>query len=100
MAERAKQTISFEEFELDMAHRKLLREGDAIALNAKTFDLLTFLVENNGKILSKDEILEGVWTGQLCRRSKFVSANLSIAEGSGRNCGGSEIPYNDSRKGL
>ena len=68
-----KQSISFNDFELDIAHRTLLHEGKPIPIYAKTFDLLQFLLKNAGRILTKDEILENVWEG------KFVEeANLSV----------------------
>ncbi len=53
--------LRFGEFALDRARRKLLRAGEPVALSAKAFDLLVFLVENSGRPLSKDEILQGVW---------------------------------------
>ena len=56
----SKGNISFAEFELDTEHRRLLREGSPLPLYAKTFDLLAFLVSNNGRVLSKDEILGNV----------------------------------------
>ncbi|HSK71398.1 MAG TPA: winged helix-turn-helix domain-containing protein [Pyrinomonadaceae bacterium] len=65
--------ISFAEFDLDMAHRTLRREGKPISINAKTFDLLLFLLENNGRIVSKEEILDTVWAGQFVEE-----ANLSV----------------------
>ncbi len=67
------QRISFNEFELDIAHRRLLREGEPVTIYAKTFDLLEFLVENSGRILTKDEILDKVWKGQFVEE-----ANLSV----------------------
>ena len=69
----SQQTISFAEFEFDAAHRKLLRDGKPLALYAKTFDLLTFLLENNGRVVSKDEILDAVWAGHFVEE-----ANLSV----------------------
>src|SRR5688500_6530067 len=69
----SQQIISFAEFEFDAAHRKLLRGGKPLALYAKTFDLLTFLLENNGRVVSKDEILDAVWAGQFVEE-----ANLSV----------------------
>jgi DNA-binding winged helix-turn-helix (wHTH) protein len=66
-------TISFAEFELDTAHRRLLRDGKPLALYAKTFDLLTYLLEHNGEIVTKDEVLETVWKGQFVEE-----ANLSV----------------------
>ncbi|MBS1797103.1 MAG: PD40 domain-containing protein [Acidobacteria bacterium] len=67
------QKIFFAEFELDTAHRRLLRSGEPCALYAKAYDLLEFLVKNNGRIVSKDEILETVWEGQFVEE-----ANLSV----------------------
>lgn len=65
--------ISFAEFEFDAAHRQLRRNGEPLAIYAKTFDLLEFLIEKNGQIVTKDEILEAVWEGQFVEE-----ANLSV----------------------
>jgi DNA-binding winged helix-turn-helix (wHTH) protein/Tol biopolymer transport system component len=65
--------IHFGEFEFDAARRRLSRRGEPLPLYAKTFDLLAFLIEQNGRIVSKDEILERVWAGQFVEE-----ANLSV----------------------
>ena len=73
MSGELQQNISFAEFELDTAHRRLLRHGKPLPLYAKTYDLLAFLLAHNGQIVTKDEILEAVWAG------RFVEeANLSV----------------------
>ena len=73
MAQQDTDHIAFAEFELDRAHRKLLRDGQPVAMYAKTFDLLEFLIANNGSIVSKDQILESVWPDQFVEES-----NLSV----------------------
>src|SRR5215213_5063072 len=65
--------IVFAEFELDRAHRKLYRDGRPVSMYAKTFDLLEFLIANNGSIVTKDQILENVWPDQFVEES-----NLSV----------------------
>ena len=65
--------IAFAEFELDLAHRKLYRDGKSVALYAKAFDLLVFLVERNGEVVPKGEILDQVWPDQFVEE-----ANLSV----------------------
>jgi DNA-binding winged helix-turn-helix (wHTH) protein len=52
--------ISFAEFELDKVQRRLFRRGESVVLSSKAFDLLSFLVANNGRIISKEEILDAV----------------------------------------
>ena len=47
MIETAEKTFSFAEFELDTVKRRLLKAGQAVALNPKAFDLLTVLVKNH-----------------------------------------------------
>lgn len=70
---KKQQKISFAEYELDPLHRMLRRAGNPLALNAKTFDLLAFLLERNGQIVTKNEILDAVWEGQFVEE-----ANLSV----------------------
>ncbi|CAN5618648.1 hypothetical protein BH18ACI3_BH18ACI3_19490 [soil metagenome] len=73
MGQQDTDNIAFAEFELDRAHRKLYRDRQPVAMYAKTFDLLEFLIANNGSIVSKDQILENVWPDQFVEES-----NLSV----------------------
>jgi DNA-binding winged helix-turn-helix (wHTH) protein/TolB-like protein/Tfp pilus assembly protein PilF len=54
--------LNFGIFSLDVANRELLKDGEHIALTQKSFDILYFLIQNRGKMLKKDEILNVVWT--------------------------------------
>jgi Tol biopolymer transport system component/DNA-binding winged helix-turn-helix (wHTH) protein len=67
---------SFGDFELDPVMRRLLRSGEVVPLYSKAFDLLLALVENSGRDLSKDELLETVWPGQVLEESN-LSVNMS-----------------------
>jgi TolB-like protein/DNA-binding winged helix-turn-helix (wHTH) protein/Tfp pilus assembly protein PilF len=57
----AKLFYQFGPFRLDPAERLLLREGKAVPLAPKAFDTLLLLVENNGHLLSKDELMKRDW---------------------------------------
>lgn len=54
---------AFGPFRLEPAERRLLREGRAIALTPKAFDLLVILVKNAGHLLKKEDLLEQLWPG-------------------------------------
>lgn len=58
---RNKQVYEFGGFRLDPAERLLLRHGESVALTPKVFDTLLCLVENAGRLVTKDEFLEQVW---------------------------------------
>jgi len=46
---------------LDVGARRALRGGEPVPLTAREFDLLTYLVRRAGRVVSKREILAGVW---------------------------------------
>ena len=52
---------AFGNFRLDVSKRLLFRGGEPISLTPKVFDTLVCLVEHNGKVLSKDELMSAVW---------------------------------------
>jgi DNA-binding winged helix-turn-helix (wHTH) protein/TolB-like protein/tetratricopeptide (TPR) repeat protein len=52
---------AFGPFLLDTREGRLLREGEAVALTLKAFELLRVLVESRGHLLTKEELLRRVW---------------------------------------
>jgi TolB-like protein/DNA-binding winged helix-turn-helix (wHTH) protein/Flp pilus assembly protein TadD len=58
-----KELYEFGPFSLDPRERTLLRDGKALAVTPKVFDTLLFLVRNQGRVLSKDELLQEIWPG-------------------------------------
>jgi len=62
----------FGPFRLDTGERLLLRAGQPVSLTPKAFDLLVYLVERHGRLVSKKDLLSAVWS------DTFVEeANLS-----------------------
>ena len=51
----------FGDFVLDASQRRLIRSGEDVSLPPKTFELLLHLLQNRGRVLTKDELLEAVW---------------------------------------
>jgi len=52
---------SFKAFRLDTANHLLWRDGDRVPLTPKGFDVLAYLVERGGRVVTQDEILEALW---------------------------------------
>ena len=48
-------------FTIDLRARSLTRDGKAIALPARSFDALVFLVTHRDRLVAKDEIVAAVW---------------------------------------
>src|SRR5262245_33884000 len=61
MSHQPNHIYDFGAFRLDVTERMLMRDGEAIPLQPKAFDLLHVLVEHHGHLLEKDELLKVVW---------------------------------------
>ena len=56
-------TLKFGPFQLDPVGRLLLRDGAAVPLGGRAFDLLVVLLEAGGQVVGKDVIYDRVWPG-------------------------------------
>lgn len=56
------QVFSFSEFSLDLQRGCLQQNGVEVKLRPKSFEVLKYLVENHGRLISKDELIHAVWT--------------------------------------
>jgi DNA-binding winged helix-turn-helix (wHTH) protein len=55
----------FGRFELDLSTVELRAGGEASRLEPQVFALLSLLIENRDRVVSKDEIIEKVWEGRI-----------------------------------
>jgi DNA-binding winged helix-turn-helix (wHTH) protein len=53
----------FGPYQLDATTRRLLRDGEPVALSSRQFDILLLLVTHAGQLLSKDALIEAAWPG-------------------------------------
>ncbi|MGA3212255.1 MAG: winged helix-turn-helix domain-containing protein [Terriglobales bacterium] len=55
------QLYRFDEFVIDLGRRTFARNGESISISPKAFDVLTYLVTNPGRVVTKDELLKAIW---------------------------------------
>ena len=61
MSHQATDLYEFGPFQIDTQNRLLLRDGQPIPLKPKVIETLLLLVENSGRVLEKDELIEKLW---------------------------------------
>lgn len=74
MTLKLKHVYEFGRFRLEPEEQLLLCHDQPVSIAPKSFDLLVFLVQNRGRLISKNEIMEAVWYG-----SFVEEANLTVA---------------------
>ena len=57
----ARRQYRFGEYELDLEHASLKRGGEEVTLRAKSFEVLAYLVERPGRLVTKTELIDAVW---------------------------------------
>ena len=61
MSGNDKHFYEFGPFRLDPVKRRLMREGEVVPLTPKAFDTLFVLVQESGKTIEKDDLMNRVW---------------------------------------
>ena len=69
---------AFAGFTLDRDRGSLQRDGVDIKLRPKSYELLCYLLERHGRLVSKDEILDGIWGDTAVTDGAVVQALLDI----------------------
>lgn len=58
---RTEPILEFGDFRFDLEQRLLTRESQSLELSPKALELLTVLLRNAGRIVSKDHLLDKIW---------------------------------------
>ena len=77
MSEPRPHIYEFGDFQLDADKRVLLRrDGWPVPLKPKIFETLLYLIEHNGTVLEKDELMRAVWPDTVVEENN-LSQNIS-----------------------
>jgi adenylate cyclase len=74
------EVYKFEGFQLNKKNRALFQQGKQLHLSQRAFEILLFLVERHGQIVTKEFLLEEIWNG-----SFVEEGNLAVQMSALRN---------------
>jgi DNA-binding winged helix-turn-helix (wHTH) protein len=63
----------FDDFLLDTERRELKRARTLVSIEPQVFDLLTYLIRNRDRVVTKDDMLAAVWDGRLVSESALTT---------------------------
>jgi len=73
MSPESTKTYEFADFRLDCAQKLLFRHGLPVPLTPKVYDTLLLLVESNGRLLEKDELMQRLWPDRFVEEGNLTS---------------------------
>jgi DNA-binding response OmpR family regulator len=62
--------------QVDLAGHRLLRDGEALAIKPKAFELLAFLLRHPGQAFTRDQLLEHVWGYDYAGETRTVDVHV------------------------
>jgi TolB-like protein/Flp pilus assembly protein TadD len=80
MPDGAAGVYAFGPFTLDVPDRSLKRQGTPISLTPKVFDLLVALVENAGRLVEKEALLQRVWPDVAVEEGNLTKGVFSLRQ--------------------
>jgi DNA-binding winged helix-turn-helix (wHTH) protein/TolB-like protein/Tfp pilus assembly protein PilF len=100
MAKTTNPRYDFDAFRLDPTERLLLRDGQPVALTPKAFDTLLYFVENNNRLLSKEELLAKIWPDSFVEESNLAQHVSVLRKALGEKAGGGQYIETVPKRGY
>ncbi|MCB2214223.1 response regulator transcription factor [bacterium] len=70
------EVLEFDNLRIDMTRREITVDDEVVAFKPKEYELLTFLAQHQGQVLSREFILERVWGWDFIGDSRTVDVHV------------------------
>ena len=85
---------------LDVAERRLLRDGRPVTLAPKAFDVLAALAARPGRLITKDELLKEVWPDSFVEESNLAYHVFALRKALGETADGESYVETVPKRGY
>ena len=65
--------LTFAGHEVDLRRQELRRDGSRVHVEPQVFDLLVHLLRHRDRVVSKDELLDEIWSGRIVSEAALSS---------------------------
>ena len=76
MNESGAHIFEFDSFRVEALRRLLLQDGQKVRLPSKAFEILIVLLEADGRLVEKDELMQRVWPDAVVEENN-LTVNMS-----------------------
>src|SRR5215467_8078243 len=90
MSPETKALYEFGRFRCDPQEHLLLCEGKPVSLSPKSFEVLVALIQSNGRLLTKDEVMQQVWPDSFVEESNLTVNISALRRALGETPGGQQ----------
>ena len=73
----APEKLTYKDLQIDTNRREVMRQGSLIRLSPKEYNLLTYMVQNAERVISRIEIAEKVWNTHFDTGTNFIDVYIN-----------------------
>lgn len=97
---QTKVLFEFGPFRFDPAEQRLLRDGKPISLPPKAFDLLQAFLHNNGRLLTKEELMRHIWPNSFVEEANLTVTISTLRRALGERSGDADYIQTVPKRGY
>ena len=75
--ERAPEQITYKSLVLDIIKKKVSIDGEEASLTKKEFEILLLLLQNKGRVFSREDILGRIWSDEVYVLDRTIDVNIT-----------------------
>lgn len=75
--EKKNERITVQDLTIDLARHEVLVHNEPVSLTFKEFELLRLLMQNSGRVLTRDVLLDQVWNYDFSGDTRIVDVHIS-----------------------
>ncbi|VVM37498.1 Transcriptional regulator HilA [Pseudomonas fluorescens] len=92
--------LEFDDCVLDLNRRELLRDAVVVATAPQVFDLLVYLAQHRQHVVSRDDLIDAIWTGRIVSESTLASHINAVRKAVGDDGQQQRVIRTVARKGF
>ncbi len=100
MSEQTSEFYEFGRFRVRADDRVLLRGEELVPLTPKAFDILLALLENDGRIVNKDDLMKKVWPHTFVEEGNLTQNVSLLRKALGESANGPQFIETVPRRGY
>lgn len=100
MSEQTREFYEFGLFRVKSDERVLMRGSDLVSLTPKAFDILLTLLENDGRIVPKDDLMKKVWPNTFVEEGNLTQNVSLLRKALGESANGPQFIETVPRRGY
>ena len=76
-AEKAPEQITYQTLVIDITKKKVSIDDEEVALTKKEFEILFLLLQNKGRVFSREDILARIWSDEVYVLDRTIDVNIT-----------------------